>query len=50
MSWSKLRKNQEKILGNQGKIREFHGIKKVGTLTYFGGSLCNQSSGFYNRL
>ena len=26
------KKIREKILGNQGKIREFHGIKKVGTM------------------
>ena len=32
ISWWKLRKNQGKLLGNQGKIREFDGIKKVGTL------------------
>ena len=28
MSWWKLRKNLGKILGNEGKVREFHGIKK----------------------
>ena len=32
ISWWKLRKNQGELLGNQGKIREFDGIKKVGTL------------------
>ena len=33
ISWWKLRKNQGKLLGNQGKVREFDGIKKVGSLT-----------------
>ena len=28
----KTKKKSEKILQNQGKIREFHGIKKLGTL------------------
>ena len=32
ISWWKLRKNQGKLLGNQGKVREFDWIKIVGTL------------------
>ena len=49
----KLRKNQEKLLGNQGKIREFHGIKKWEPWLSLGCTFCPcvcETPGYYYRI